>query len=1479
MGTLHYRLRIRTADDSADALVLSSVPGDDHPYLAIPEDGPSGDGQTIDPVTGESMVGAYMVPVIDVPGTVAVTTEVWRLDIGALADLSAWVETDPSNFATFSLDATHILTNSQAIRVHVPTGAGTPGYLATLTLDVTGLNPGQTYTYHRAVYATGNTSLTPNTWYPDFFPETLVADGSGTVTVDVFVSFGGVNSGSDYWYDSLYLTTTTGETARVITGTLADADGRWDILDRKAVLEESEDVGSTWDVLCAGYVTDVKLDNALVAGITVSETRRADSTLRIFDKYEGIGQPTCIIGGPVEGGFAGVKDYGPAVFKVTATDALTVTLQYESGPLPPLYFDFAARHLTDTAIAEINRLARGYFFRDATWTATTSAVGYFPDVVARLYSATAGTLTGEFTPIAAPPIIVAGIMPVLEDRLLDSDGKLRLDWPSSGSPAQPSTGTRFNLYAFPTPISADNPLHLSGHPIDLDTAVYDVRGVAYDAASAASVKAALGPVSALYRLTGGDTTGAWLVKNLRGPCGYTVRQNDAGEREYILVRPHPTATPTATITLDALRGGDDGPEGVVFDLDSASKRNVVTLNVQTFRRWLDADKDAGVSRPPDFILTTPASVTEELDSDADGTPDWETQGRKEITYDLPGRLQIGDPTSKSLFGGATDLITSIAHEVFAIRGRGAPVGDAMILRGTDADAARVGDFVLVNCDHIPSTDTTQSPTGVRGGTVVAQVLRRTRVAGGADLHLEYRGTATQTGLTPTFTVTKNTNDPRHTATFTLTNGPALAAAGAVVRVQMATGTSTPTAGAPLRVIDPSVTTSFDLPGQDAGTKVWASARAEVGVEAPGAYTAFAGVQLDSLTAPSSLSASASSNVVAMSWTVGDVDVPEEIIFKLSGEADYRAPIPVAAGTDHYTLILPTAGTWTVGVRGRESPPYNGVSSAATASVTTSTASALTAPVNPAVFSDGAGTWSLAADVPFANAQMEVYVAVETAVGSGTFGSYASAGTPVAAVLNGRTVFSAFAPNDGKLRSVEARTIQDGATASAFTTPLSINPWTQTAAPPEMPVLTGTLDSAGHIAVTWTNGSHALSIRLAAATGSAPSDGTVTAATAVNGQTGSFTATVTANTQAFVKAIAYSGSGGTGTASPAVTITLNPAGGAVTSVFSRTGAVVAVSGDYAFNQISGTAGATQGGTGLSSYALGDLLYASATNTLAKLVGNTTTTKKFLSQTGTGSVSAAPAWGTIALGDLGTGSPSSSNFLRGDGTWAVPSGGGGSSPQWVTDDAQTQPGSAGAIDDEFTGTTSQFNTDWTRLNFPAAYDVNTTAPGKLWLRIPASSGGDRIMYKALPAGDFTFWSKVTMVGRNGDFILCAPILSSTNTIGSGSQHKAWMLGVHSSYGTVGCFGVETMTNNNGTSATTVENVGGHLHGAVGYVRVRRVGTSVYYATGVDGQGWIEAGPYTLGFTANYIGLDFYAALPRVTEITVDFVRYSTSGTAIL
>src|SRR5512139_3863428 len=71
---------------------------------------------------------------------------------------------------------------------------------------------------------------------------------------------------------------------------------------------------------------------------------------------------------------------------------------------------------------------------------------------------------------------------------------------------------------------------------------------------------------------------------------------------------------------------------------------------------------------------------------------------------------------------------------------------------------------------------------------------------------------------------------------------------------------------------------------------------------------------------------------------------------------------------------------------------------------------------------------------------------------------------------------------------------------------------------------------------------------------------------------------------------------------------------------------------AAHTLTGTVAEAQGGTNQTTYALGDTLYSSATNTLAKLAGNTTATKKYLTQTGTGAVSAAPAWGTIAAADV-------------------------------------------------------------------------------------------------------------------------------------------------------------------------------------------------------------------------------------------------------
>ena len=90
----------------------------------------------------------------------------------------------------------------------------------------------------------------------------------------------------------------------------------------------------------------------------------------------------------------------------------------------------------------------------------------------------------------------------------------------------------------------------------------------------------------------------------------------------------------------------------------------------------------------------------------------------------------------------------------------------------------------------------------------------------------------------------------------------------------------------------------------------------------------------------------------------------------------------------------------------------------------------------------------------------------------------------------------------------------------------------------------------------------------------------------------------------------------------------------------------VSGNISGNaaNVTGTVAIANGGTGQTTQTaaydalnpnttLGDIAYRGASNNV-RLAGNTTTTKKFLAQTGTGTVSAAPAWATLVAGDVPT-----------------------------------------------------------------------------------------------------------------------------------------------------------------------------------------------------------------------------------------------------
>jgi hypothetical protein len=128
-------------------------------------------------------------------------------------------------------------------------------------------------------------------------------------------------------------------------------------------------------------------------------------------------------------------------------------------------------------------------------------------------------------------------------------------------------------------------------------------------------------------------------------------------------------------------------------------------------------------------------------------------------------------------------------------------------------------------------------------------------------------------------------------------------------------------------------------------------------------------------------------------------------------------------------------------------------------------------------------------------------------------------------------------------------------------------------------------------------------------------------------------------------------GGLSTSNTITSLTTNAYG----DITAYTGAAIAIA---ASQVTSGTLAVAQGGTGIASYAVGDLIYASGTTTLSKLA-DVATGNALIS----GGVGVAPSWGkigltthvsgTLAVSNGGTGATTLTNngVLLGQGTNAI------------------------------------------------------------------------------------------------------------------------------------------------------------------------------------------------------------------------------------
>jgi hypothetical protein len=284
---------------------------------------------------------------------------------------------------------------------------------------------------------------------------------------------------------------------------------------------------------------------------------------------------------------------------------------------------------------------------------------------------------------------------------------------------------------------------------------------------------------------------------LNGLFGIASRSDGAGREVEFFHRIKLSTTPSASIAINDLRNADGSP----FQLDESTVCNKVTIKQKRLTQRI-----AGADEPTaDSIIVVDQAVSV-ANSDADIT----AYGDKEQIYEIEGQILTVNAQQEFDLEKYT---LGVAREIFDRYGRGAIGGDLHCLPSVTVD---VGQEVQVNIPQLPNAVVGASPVSQRGGTRIVQVLRRTETPSGPDLYVLDSGTTAQPGTLPTFTIGLNSSDGFHFADLVITNAGTLAAAGYRVRIEIAVGSSTPTTGTLLTVVDPSVVTGFTIPAHDSG---------------------------------------------------------------------------------------------------------------------------------------------------------------------------------------------------------------------------------------------------------------------------------------------------------------------------------------------------------------------------------------------------------------------------------------------------------------------------------------------------------------------------------------------------------------------------------------------------------------------------------------------------------------------------------------
>jgi hypothetical protein len=877
----------------------------------------------------------------------------------------------------------------------------------------------------------------------------------------------------------------TSGTNRVVTANLEDAGLRQQLMDRRAFVEFRQNGGS-WSVLIAGFLTRLSLVTGITYEYTVSDPTMSDGDYMAFapkagtnpDNLENVAtylarwpNRGCIFGGPVTGGFLQQADRKGFEMQAVGQTSGVTYLKFVAGYAPPKFT--RSTNATD-CFADANRLTDGVFTGPAK---ATSSITTFEDA------------NGSGWPGVIIEVIGVGFFQPNHGLLYSGSGAENLTTDglyahllktirSRGifvTATTISTGsTVLRVRAYTAQVSEMSPIYWTGHPVDLIAALWTEAGRDFSTTAIDTVRHTLGDdLRVAFRITEPQKLTAWLQANLLGPFGIGVRSNDLGQLETFAARDFPNTLPSVTITAADVQLPADSAAPPAFYVDRSVAIKTVTF--QHTRLVMTQDSQGGgsthfVHGAPGGVVNGPTSSSPDgfltvdeffsfTNRDAGGV------GNASQDYVVAGMVYQFNAAPKDSSNYLYARITALAATVFDRYGRGLVQGELVGLRGGSTDTVRIGDEILNNLPQLPNHNK-RLGEDLSVAARAMQVVRITPGPSGPAIKLADSGPAANPFATvPTLSLAASGSLPRVQALLTITNAAALNTAGAGVRVQIAVTTGAAAAStAYTDVLAYSAgqipTGAIALPKVTSGNKLFVQARAEKSGSRPSNYSSPISL---ALTAIPSISALAASSVAGdgstelAGWTVGDTTSAIDVYLRASGapSSDAIRINVLPPGSNQYLIEGLTPGSaYTFGVQPRD----EGTGDVAVVVEVTFTAGATTrtlaAPVDPAAFSgstdpltgnpkrDGLfGIAVLAAEYP---GFVEVQVAVETAVGSGTYGALATSGTLIPSVSGNWTIWQDTAPNDGLRRQLQARHVAIGSTASAYTTVVTATPWTPVA---------------------------------------------------------------------------------------------------------------------------------------------------------------------------------------------------------------------------------------------------------------------------------------------------------------------------------------------------------------------------------------------------------------------------------------------------